>query len=398
MKRQYAYLAALCACAAVTAIFCAAALADPGSGNGNSASAPGQQKQEQTAPAPAPAPAAQPAAQPAQTPPGQAKKAEQAPAPAASTSPEPAKQAAKASSASPGVKPANSTTHWTHCTTGSSASGATCTSSDSGHTPQAKTDVSKQYGNGKTAAQIAVSRGGVNVQLTGPGNSQPHKVSVCGKPNNPSGGVDVHAVKSYNPAACAPALAAPQVMQTQTSVCGQTTITTTSTEVVGVLHGKSPHLMTNVHSAHFTKHADQKVTATSVQTQVVPTGESCSSSNQQTQQVQQAQQAQQSSSSTSNTSSSTSSTQSSTSSQTSVAAAVAPATPSASSGVAGVQATFAKPKAKSAPKHGVLGTVTRVTGGTLPFTGFPVWLAMLVAAGLILGGVALRRRPFAARS
>jgi len=38
-----------------------------------------------------------------------------------------------------------------------------------------------------------------------------------------------------------------------------------------------------------------------------------------------------------------------------------------------------------------------VKSGTLPFTGFPVWLAMLVALGLIGAGVTLRRRPFGAR-
>ena len=59
-------------------------------------------------------------------------------------------------------------------------------------------------------------------------------------------------------------------------------------------------------------------------------------------------------------------------------------------GVLGAQTTLASPK--HAARHGVLGTVTRVSGSTLPFTGFPVWLAVLAALALILGGLAIRRR------
>jgi translation initiation factor IF-2 len=175
------------------------ALADPGNGNanGNVGTPPGQEKKADATPppaAPAPAaPAAQPAAPPANgtaTAPGQQKKA------AASSTPSngQAKQAEKA--AAPGVKPSSSTSkagHWTQCSTGGTASSPTC----SGNGPKA--DGSKQYGNGKTAAQIAVSRGApAGTVLTGPGNSQPHKVAVCPKKNNKSGGVDVHAVKSYS--------------------------------------------------------------------------------------------------------------------------------------------------------------------------------------------------------
>lgn len=40
----------------------------------------------------------------------------------------------------------------------------------------------------------------------------------------------------------------------------------------------------------------------------------------------------------------------------------------------------------------MLGTVTHVQSGTLPFTGFPVWLAMLIGVALIGGGLILRRR------
>ena len=140
----------LLALAIATALLASAALA--GNGNGNSANAPGQQKKAQAPP-------------PAQ------------------------------SSSAPGVKPSNTTKHWTTCTTGGgTGSSATCTSATSSNP-----DASKRYGNGKTAAQIANSRGApAGTILTGPGNSQPHKVATCGKKANKSGGVDVHAVKSYS--------------------------------------------------------------------------------------------------------------------------------------------------------------------------------------------------------
>jgi hypothetical protein len=58
--------------------------------------------------------------------------------------------------------------------------------------------------------------------------------------------------------------------------------------------------------------------------------------------------------------------------------------------VLGTEATIAKPKAK--PAGGVLGTVSNVAGGSLPFTGFPVWMAALVGLGLVGAGVVFWRR------
>jgi hypothetical protein len=108
-------------------------------GNGNGSTPPGQAKQA--------APAAQPAATPAATPPGQAKKAAATTVPApAAKSPGQAKQAAKAATSTPGVKPSNTTSHWSTCSTGGTSSSATCTGNGT------KADSSKQYGNGKTAA------------------------------------------------------------------------------------------------------------------------------------------------------------------------------------------------------------------------------------------------------
>jgi hypothetical protein len=81
-----------------------------------------------------------------------------------------------------GIKPSNTTDKKTSCTTGGgSGTSATCHSDKSD-----KSDASKRYGNGKTAAQIANGKGAPSgTPITGPGNSQPHK--ICGR--------DVHAYK-----------------------------------------------------------------------------------------------------------------------------------------------------------------------------------------------------------
>jgi hypothetical protein len=346
MRRPFARLAATCALAAATAIFTSTALGDPG--NGNSADAPGQVKQEQAAPPQA----AQPAA-PQQQAPAKPAKQTQAPGQVKKTQ----------SSSQAGVKPSSTTKHWTHSTVGASP------------------DVSKRYGNGKTAAQIAHARGAPDSQpLTGPGNSQPHKTYDCAHKNNHSGGVDVHAIKSYS-TSCqqSQVQVQPQTSVQTTHVCGLTTITTSSTQVVGVLHGKNKHLMTNTHSAHFTKHQDTPVLGTSTQTQVVPTGENCAPAVVQPQvTVQQASQAP----------------------VVQVLGAlpatqglpIAAATPAAG-GVLGAQTTLATPKPAS--HGGVLGTVARVSGASLPFTGFPVWVAVLIALALIAGGLLVRRRSVA---
>jgi hypothetical protein len=354
MRRSYARLAASCALAAATAIFAGAAVADPG--HGNSANAPGQQKQEQAAQPQASQPTAQQSPQPAQhQAPGQVKKQTQS----------------ASSSSQPGVKPSSTTKHWTHTTVGASP------------------DVSKRYGNGTTAAQIAHSRGAPDSQpLTGPGNSQPHKTFDCAHKNNPSGGVDVHAIKSYNTTCTAQVQTQqPQTNVIATHVCGQTTISTTSAKVVGVLHGKHQHLMTNTHSAHFTKHNDTPVVVQSTQIQVVPTSENCSAETPQVSQVRPVQTQQPSAPQ-----------QAVAPQQTQKSAAAppaAPAAPAATGGVLGAQTSLASPKPAS--HHGVLGTVTHVAGSTLPFTGFPVWAAVLIALALISGGVLLRRRSASAR-
>jgi hypothetical protein len=339
-----------------------------GSGNGNSANAPGQAKQAD------PTPASQPAAQPSSQAPGQAKKATTSSSTAApSSSPGQAKQQAKAATSTPGVKPSNTTTHTTSCTTGMSGTSVTCT----GNGP--KSDSSKQYGNGKTAAPI-----------TGPGNSQPHKVTSCKHAH----AVDVHAVKSYDASACQATQLQPSVHTSSSSVCGQTTIVTQSTQVLGVMHGKSPHLMTNPKSAHFTKHDDKQMLGTTSSTQVFPTGESCSS-NSSTESSRQTQQSQATQQSAVSTQTAAPQSQGAVAGQSgSASPTTAQATP-ATGGVLGATANLNTPK----PQHrgGVLGAVTNVAGSTLPFTGFPLWIAVLLAVALIGSGLALRSRGTASR-
>jgi hypothetical protein len=327
--------AALCFCLAA---FTGTALADNGNGNdgngngnaaaGNPATPPGQEKKADqsttTTQAPPvaeqPAPASVAAVTPHGNPnaPGQEKKAAAATSSATSQGQE--KQAAKADVSTPGVKPSNTTSHWTHCTTGGTTANTTC----AGNGPKA--DGSKQYGNGTTAAQIAVSRGGVNVVLTGPGNSQPHKVAVCPKKTNKSGGVDVHAVKSYSSASCAPAATGGQSVPQRPAAVQPAT--------------------------------QQAIT----QQASVPAPESLG---------------------------------------------VAPQTASgttptaATGGVLGAETTVQTPAAKSShAPGGVLGVTAKLgrvaSAGTLPFTGLPLWTAVLAAFVLIATGLALRTgRPAA---
>src|SRR4051812_15853408 len=200
------------------------------------ATAPGQMKKSHQAAAPAPAPAEQPvqqqqsSTQPSHASPGQVKKSQ-------SSSSSASASASTSTSTQAGVKPSSTTTHWTHCRTGGSAGTATCAAQAG--TPNVGPDVSKRYGNGKTAAQIAVSRGApAGTLITGPGNSQPHKVADCRHKSNPSGGVDVHAIKSYSTSCATETEQAPSRPQvTVTHLCGQDIVSTSSQSILGVLHG-----------------------------------------------------------------------------------------------------------------------------------------------------------------
>jgi hypothetical protein len=384
MKRPFRRATGAFMIALALLVLTGTALADSGNGNGNSANAPGQVKQADATPASQPA-------QPSSQAPGQEKKAttsSSTPAPSSSkpsSSPGQAKQQAKAATSTPGVKPSNTTSHSTSCSTGMSGTSVTC----AGNGPKA--DGSKQYGNGKTAAQIATGNGApANTPITGPGNSQPHKVTSCKHAH----AVDVHAVKSYDASACQATQLQPSVHTSSSSVCGQTTIVTQSTQALGVMHGKSPHLMTNPKSAHFTKHDDKQMLGTTSSTQVVPTGESCSS-NSSTESSRQTQQSQATQQSAVSTQTAAPQSQGAVAGQSgSASPTTAQATP-ATGGVLGATANLNTPK----PQHrgGVLGAVTNVAGSTLPFTGFPLWIAALLAVALIGSGLALRGRSSASR-
>ena len=137
------------------------------------------------------------------TPPGQAKKEQ---AQAANSQP-------TTSDNSTGVKPSSTTAHNTTAAAGSNKT--------------------KQYGNGKTAGQIAMQNGAsADTQLHGPGNSQPHKVAVCSK-NGKSHQVDVHALKSHRANACSSGSAA----QTSASPTNSTFAPAASSPVTSLTGG-----------------------------------------------------------------------------------------------------------------------------------------------------------------
>lgn len=143
---------------ALSLVVCAPAYAGNGNGkdNGNSATAPGQVKKEEAA--------------------AQAESASQgqSAAPAAVQQP-----GAAADPAQAGVKPSNDTAKDTN--------------------EAASSDKTKQYGNGKTAGQIAMQNGSApTTNLHGPGNSQPHKALPCGGGHE----VDVHALKGKRSGSC----------------------------------------------------------------------------------------------------------------------------------------------------------------------------------------------------
>jgi hypothetical protein len=202
-------------------------------------------------------------------------------------------------------------------------------------------DGSKQYGNGESALHVAKEHApqvGL-ADLSGPGNSKLHKVTIChatGSTSNPYVviTVDVHALKAHTqhqdgrdvipaPSGGCPA-ASSGGGTTTTGTTGTTTTGTTATTTTGTT-----------------------TTGTTTTTGSTTTG-----------------------------------------------------------GVAGVStppsgghsAGSPQPSVQGGPQGGpagVLGVTTRLgtaaRSGTLPFTGVPLWLAALAAAGLLAAGVGLRR-------
>lgn len=107
----------------------------------------------------------------------------------------------------------------------------------------AGSSATKGYGNGKTAGQIAMKNGaGASTNLYGPGNSQPHKASLCshGKTHL----VDVHALKAHaGSASCASG---------STSTSTSTSTTSTSTSTSGSVAGGSKGQTRNGQKGTFT--------------------------------------------------------------------------------------------------------------------------------------------------
>jgi hypothetical protein len=385
MTRKFGIVGSVIAAALTLAAFTGVAFAGNGNGNGNaptspgnSATAPGQVKKDN--PAPQPAAQAQPQAQATQTQsakPGHGNSAGHGNSGKGSSS----SAGANAQPSTPGMKPANNTAHGTSCTTGKSASGVTCAST--GPTTAAaagKSDASKRYGNGKTAAQIATQNGApAGTKIFGPGNSQPHKVTSCKHPlHGNGGGVDVHAVKDYSNLACTTPAQQPTQQVTQTQVCGAVTTTTTSTQ------------MQRGHAYGLLKHGKSLHSKTVTVTVTLPTGQVCAVSGHNQQKVQQ--QVVQVLTQALGTAPTQQQIVAATQSQATKSQASAP-----KSGVLG--ATFSQKAAKAAAKggrSGVLGAVATVghkaARGTLPFTGFPIWAALLIGVALIAAGLALARR------
>ena len=336
--------------AVVIAASSAAALAggnpnkDPGTAPGNSANAPGQQKKGAQPPAPAqPAPAA---AKPAKS-----------------------EGAAAAKAKAKGKGKANGRS--------SSSTSASVFANPSG---KARPNVPS----GAVAGYQAHPE-----SFGGPGNSGTHKYTVCH--NGHAITVDVH---SWNAHVNGHGDTLLPYGTKGKQACGSSTPTTpaptppttpptcpsTTTTVVGVWHhtGSSTNPFVLIHpssnSAHMKgKHPeDQIATVTTTSTATCAPG-----------------------SSSSPTSSATGAPTSTGGS--SIAGATNGNANASTAAVAGATKTITSKRANRAA--GVLGATksagnvlaSAVKKGTLPFTGFPIWLAALIGTALIAGGIALRR-------
>lgn len=326
---------------------------DPGTPPGNSANAPGQQKK-----------AAQQAA-PAQPAPAAASSAPAAPKPAKSDSPPAAKGKAKGR-AKQAARP-------------SSPTSAPVFANPAGK-PR------RNVPSGAVAGYQAHPE-----SFGGPGNSGTHKYTVCH--NGHAITVDVHSWNAHvighgdtllpygtkGKQACgssAPATPTPTPPTTTPQSCPSTTTT-----VVGVWHhtGSSTNPFVLIHPSSHSAHMKGKHPEDRIATVTTTSTAACGSS----------------SSPTGATGGAPPNAAGS-----SIAGATTNGNAHASkTAVAGAQKTI---KSRRSRAGGVLGATKRagsvlassVRKGTLPFTGFPIWLAALIGAALIAGGFALRRvRP-----
>jgi hypothetical protein len=348
-----------------------------------------------------------------------------------------------------GIKPSNTTDKKTSCTTGGgSGTSATCHSDKSD-----KSDASKRYGNGKTAAQIANGKGAPSgTPITGPGNSQPHK--ICGR--------DVHAYKGGD---CSKKQheekpAKSQEQQQTVTFCDMDTATTgkletknaaevahhefngspeenrdivppftlngqtfsenwdangqaifnsgcgASSGVKAAVKSEEQKPQGKVYICHATGSATNPYVLIHVSVNALPAhtrhqdGRDIVLGDQPgpcpTAAAQQQQQPQQNAAAAAAPATpSSAATAAAPTATAAPAAAATPVTPSTASGVKGASKTIAAPAAASTkPSSGVLGTAktlgSAATTGTLPFTGLRLWIVELVALGLIGGGVAMR--------
>ena len=358
MKRLTGVSAAL-VLALVLAAAAGSALAEnphnPGPSPGNSGNAPGQQKKDQDPAATTTTTAATPAAQPAQAGPGK-------------------------SDSAPGQQKKST------AQTATTQKQSPATDAKSSHTAA---DGSKQYGNGKSALQIAKqTKSSITINdLSEPGNSGKHKVTICH--NGHLITVDVHALKAHarhlggsdvipatSAAQCNTAASTPQgTTQTQSAVCGSVTTTSTSTKVQrGHAYGRL-------------KHGKPLHTKTVTKTETTPTGQVCTSSTGQNSTVV-------SSivtifgASGNGSSGTTGGANGSSTSGVSGGTAGSGVGAGAAGGVAGISATLGS----NQPRGGVLGIAATRVKGALPFTGLALWLPLLIGASLLIGGVALVRR------
>jgi hypothetical protein len=311
---------------------------------------------------------------------------------------------------SQGVKPSNSTKHDTYA--------------------QASSDQTKQYGNGKTAGQIATRAGDGNATLHGPGNSQPHKTACAGHE------VDVHALKSHGSRCggqeAAVVQQAKQAQSTKKPCPKKSGVSAAQGEKTQkVEEHPAPVIVTQAKAESVSTWAKEHVTichatgsATNAYVRISPSaagvfhghmghqegrdivppfvwnGQTYSENWDATGQaiwnagcaVPAAAQVQAVAVTTTAPPAPA------------APAAVAPAAPAApaAGGVKGATATLAPATHRTAaapvkaePQGGVLGATTRlgsaVSGTRLPFTGLPLWIFAAVAAGLILVGAAVRR-------
>ncbi len=277
-----------------------------------------------------------------------------------------------------GQKPDNTTDHNTSCTTGGGqGNSATCHSDGS-----SKADASKRYGNGQTAAQIANGKGAPSgTAVTGPGNSQPHK--ICGR--------DVHAYKGGD---CSKQHEQPKQPPAQNGnahgkvyICHATGSATNPYVLIhvsvnalpahtGHQDGRDIVLGDNAGPCPAAGHVQGTTTTMTTTTTVTPTTTAAPVT----------------------TTIATTTTTSASTTTTTTAAAVAPASnttpPASTSGVKGASHTSAAPASAAKPSGGVLGAAKTLgrtaTSGTLPFTGLRLWIVELIALGLIGAGVATR--------